>query len=249
MMHVLTAQNTDEYPELMEKIWRFRHRQFVERLGWKELKSEDGRETDRFDTDDAIHLAVVSGDDVVGYTRLLRTSRPHLLSEVYPEIMEGQDWPRGETIYEWTRCISDDKAAKFGDVQASHMLITGVLEFCLLSGIRGMIVETHPKLVTWMLETGYKVETLNTPQMINNVPVVPVYIGATRAALERHHQMFGIAGSVLAIDDGLINPVVGRGLLQRRLPGLAAANANRQTGFSTDVDFASMRESAGRKPH
>lgn len=248
MMHVLTSQNADDYPELFEKIWRFRHKQFVERLGWKELRSEDGREKDRFDTDDAIHLAVVSNDEVVGYTRLLRTSRPHLLSDVYPEIMLGQDWPRGDAIYEWTRCISDDKAAKFGDVQASHMLITGVLEFCLLSGIQGMIVETHPKLVTWMLETGYKVETLNTPQMINDVPVVPVYIGATKAALDRHHQMFGIGGSVLAIDDGLVNPVVGHGLL-RRLPGIAAASPHLQSGFQPDVDFASMRESTPRKTH
>ena len=247
MMHVVTAQNADEYPELMEKVWRFRHQQFVERLGWKELHSEDGREMDRFDTDDAIHLVVAHGENVVGYTRLLRTSGPHLLSDVYPEIMQGCSWPKGDAIYEWTRCICEDRAGKFGDIQASHMLITGVLEFCLLSGIQGMIVETHPKLVTWMLETGYKVETLNTPQMINGVPVVPVYIGATRAALERHHQMFGISHSVLSIDEDLINPVVGRGLL-RRLPGLAA-NSPLQTGFLPNVDFASMREPSGRKPH
>jgi len=247
MMNVLTAQNVDDYPELMEKVWRFRHKQFVERLGWKELRSDDGREMDRFDTDDAIHLVVTSGDNIVGYTRLLRTSRPHLLSDVYPEIMEGNDWPRADNIYEWTRCISDDRAAKFGDVQASHVLITGVLEFCLVSGIKGMIVETHPKLVTWMLETGYKVETLNMPQVINDVPVVPVYIGATRAALERHHQMFGIRSSVLAIDDELVNPVVGSGLLWR-VPGLAA-NSSGQTGFLPEVDFVSMRETSGGKPN
>jgi acyl-homoserine lactone synthase len=248
MIYVLTAQNAEDNPELMEKVWRFRHRQFVERLGWTELSSEDGRETDRFDTDDAIHLVAARMGEVVGYTRLLRTSRPHLLSDVYPEIMGGQDWPRADNVYEWTRCISDDKALKFGDVQASHLLITGVLEFCLLSGIRGMIVETHPKLVTWMLETGYKVETLNTPQIINNVPVVPVYIGATTAALVRHHEMFGIRGSVLAIDDGLINPVAQRGELLR-LPGLAAANSNIEPAFMAEIDFAAMRENSGGKPN
>jgi|EndMetStandDraft_4_1072995.scaffolds.fasta_scaffold97833_2 acyl-homoserine lactone synthase len=245
MMHILTAQNAEDYPELMEKVWRFRHKQFVERLGWKELRSEDGRERDRFDTDDAVHLVVTSGQDIVGYTRLLRTSRPHLLSDIYPEIMEGQDWPKADNIFEWTRCISDDKASKFGDVQASHVLITGVLEFCLLSGIKGMIVETHPKLVTWMLETGYKVETLNTPQTINNVPVVPVYIGATKAALDRHHQMFGIRHSVLEIDDGLVNPVTQSGRL-RHLPGLAAAGNGFKPAFLPEVDFASMGEAAGK---
>ncbi|MBL0371355.1 GNAT family N-acetyltransferase [Rhizobium sp. KVB221] len=245
MIQVITSQNVDDYPELMEQVWRFRHRQFVERLGWKELRSDDGRETDRFDTDDAVHLIATLDDKVIGYTRLLRTSGPHLLSDVYPEIMQGQAWPRSRDVYEWTRCISDDSAGKIGNVQASHMLITGVLEFCLLSSIKGLIVETHPKLVTWMLETGYQVETLNAPQIINGVPVVPVFIPATASALQRHHTMFGIRDSVLSIDDGLTNPVIGHGLL-RHLPGLVAARAN-QPAFLPEVDFTAMRESAGNR--
>lgn len=245
MIHVVTSQNADDYHDLMEEVWQFRHRQFVERLGWKELNSEDGRETDRFDSDDAIHLVAVNAGTVVGYTRLLRTSGPHLLADVYPEIMEGHDWPRADDVYEWTRCISDEKAGRIGDIQASHMLITGVLEFCLLAGIKGLIVETHPKLVTWMLETGYKVDPLNAPQVINAVPVVPVYIGATMAALERHHALFGIQASVLAIDDGLVNPVTGRGALHR-LPGLAA-HKSPEPAFLPEVDFSAMRESSGTK--
>lgn len=247
MIRVITASNIEDYPELMEKVWRFRHVQFVERLGWTELSSRDGREIDRFDTDDAIHLVSEKDGRVVGYTRLLRTSGPHLLSDVYPQLMQGSDWPRERTVYEWTRCISDADAGKFGDVQASHLLITGVLEFCLIAGIKGLIVETHPKLVTWMLETGYKVDTLHTPQEMNGVPVVPVHIAATQSALDRHHRMFGISGSVLAIDEDLPNPVTGRGVL-RRLSGLAVPR-NPSTAYAPDVDFAAMRESSGKDSH
>ena len=82
MLRIITSQNAEDHADLMERVWRFRHAQFVERLGWKELKSEDGREIDRFDTDDAIHLVVEKAERIVGYTRLLRTSGPHLLSEV-----------------------------------------------------------------------------------------------------------------------------------------------------------------------
>lgn len=245
MIQIITSQNADDYPELMEEVWRFRHRQFVERLGWKELRSEDGRETDRFDTDDAIHLVARNEGRVVGYTRLLRTSGPHLLNDIYPEIMEGHSWPHEHDVYEWTRCISDEDAGRIGEVQASHVLITGVLEFCLTAGIRGLIVETHPKLVTWMLETGYAVETLHSPQVINSVPVVPVYIGATLSALERHHTMFGIRESVLSIDEGLVNPVTGRGEL-RPLPGLATRSVA-EPAFTPEIDFAAMRESSGLK--
>lgn len=247
MLRVITSNNIEDYPDLMEKVWRFRHIQFVERLGWKELESRDGREIDRFDTDDAIHLIVEKHNRVVGYTRLLRTSGPHLLSEVYPHLMEGNGWPREHTIYEWTRCISDVDAGKFGDVQASHLLITGVLEFCLVAGIKGLIVETHPKLVTWMLETGYKVETLHTPQIMNGIPVVPVYIAATQAALNQHHHMFGITHSVLLLDEGLANPVTGRGEL-RHLPGLRIGGEPALV-YASDVDFGAMRESSGKNSH
>lgn len=247
MIKVITSDNIDDNPELMEKVWRFRHVQFVERLGWRELASEGGLEKDRFDTDDAVHLIAENQGKIVGYSRLLRTSGPHLLSDVYPEIMQGRDWPRENTIYEWTRCISDADAGRFGDIQASHLLITGVLEFCLTAGIKGMIVETHPKLVTWMLETGYEVEPLQMPQMMNGVPMVPVYIGATHAALERHHRMFGIDRSVLVIDAALTNPVTGCGLL-RHLPALTPSHEPSEARAS-EVDFGTMRQSPGRDSH
>lgn len=243
MLKVVAGQNIADYPELMEAVWRFRHTQFVGRLGWKELGSEDGREIDWFDTDDAIHLIAQQKGRVVGYTRLLRTSSPHLLSEVYPHIMQGRQWPREASIYEWTRCISDESAEHFGSVQASHLLITGVLEFCIVAGIKGMLVETHPSLVGRMLEVGYQVETLNMPQFINNVPVVPAYIGATMSALEQHHRIFGIRASVLDIDADLMNPVNGLGEL-RHLPGIGIGNDHAMTP-ARDIDFGAMRESAG----
>ncbi len=236
MLKIITGQNCQEYAGLLEAVWGFRHVEFVEKLGWMELLKTDGREIDRFDTPDAIHLVLCRGPKVIGYTRLLRTSGPHLLSDVYPEIMGGKSWPRSPDIYEWTRCISADDAGKIGEVQASHLLITGVLEFCLLAGIRGLLVETHPKLVTWMLETGYEVETLNIGQTINNVTVVPVHIGITRSALKRHHQLFGITDSVLSVDRHLINPVDG---LSRLWPAQSDSKEN-------PIDFGAMTEFQGR---
>ena len=85
------------------------------------------------------------------------------------------------------------------------------------------------------------------PQMMNGVPIVPVYIGATRAALERHHRMFGIDGSVLSIDAALTNPVTGRGVLHH-LPTLAPAR-DRLGGGASEVDFGTMQQSPGQDSH
>jgi acyl-homoserine lactone synthase len=244
MIKIVTAHNIDDHSDLMESVWRFRYAQFVERLGWKEIARQDGREIDQFDTADAIHLVLQKDKKVVGYTRLLRTSGPHLLSDVYPHIMEGGSWPRERTVYEWTRCISEPETGLFGDIQASHLLITGVLEFCLVAGIKGMIVETHPKLVAWMFETGYRVEPLHGLQHVNGLPVMPVYIGATRAALDQHHQMFGIDRTALAIDDGLPNPVIGQGTLHH-LPDLPP-RPEQTHPFFPGIDFDVKRRSSGR---
>ncbi|MGO7163528.1 hypothetical protein ACCS78_30340 [Rhizobium johnstonii] len=76
----------ESHGQAMEKIWRFRHEQFVERLGWEALRRNDGLEIDQFDHDRALH------------TRLLPTTEPHLSSDVYPQIMKGQAWPRSPEI-------------------------------------------------------------------------------------------------------------------------------------------------------
>ncbi len=120
-----------------------------------------------------------------------------------------------------------------------------MLEFCLSAGIRGLVVETHPKLVTWMLETGYDVETLAPPQNINGVPVVAVHIGMTEKALKRHRTMFGIRGSVLDIDEDLINPVTHMGLV--RPYGQRIDTDALKVAFRAEVDFTAMRESSGSR--
>ncbi len=121
------------------------------------LRKADEREIDQFDTADAIHLPLIDDEgQVLGYSRLLKTTAPHLLSDVYPELMDGRTWPTGETIYEWTRCVAEPNATIRG-IQASNVLLTGVLEYCLTSGISALIVETHPKLVQLLVNNDWNV--------------------------------------------------------------------------------------------
>lgn len=191
----------------MEQIWRFRHAQFVDRLGWDDIRRPDGREVDQFDTDAAIHLPLVDDDEVVGYSRLLPTQAPHLLSDVYPELMDGEDWPRGATIYEWTRCIASDTAAPIAGVQASNVLMTAVVEYCLIAGISMLIVQTHPKLVNLLLTTGWDVTPLAAPSMFKGSLLVPISAIPSTTTLATHHQAYGINGSLLELHSGERSPL------------------------------------------
>lgn len=194
--------------EWADSVWRFRHKHFVDRLGWEDLRKADGLEIDQFDTPDAVHLVLILDDTVVGYSRLLPTTQPHLLSDVYPEVAHGNDYPRGPLVYEWTRCIAKPDTSILG-VLAANMLLTGVLEFCLVTGIEALIVETHPKLVNLLVSTGWDVEPFAAPSDLSGHLVVPICAKPLRSALTTSHEQQSINGSVLDIADGDINPITG----------------------------------------
>ncbi|WP_107675459.1 acyl-homoserine-lactone synthase [Agrobacterium sp. LAD9] len=194
-----------------ERVWQFRHRHFVERFGWGALRKPDAREMDIFDTDEAVHLVLEDEGIILGYSRLLATNAPHLLSDVYPEIMGGRDHPRQKSVYEWTRCVAEPDAKLCG-VEASHMLLTGVAEFCLSAGIEALIVETHPKLVNLLVSNLWEVTPLAAPMVYDGALVVPIHAVPSPAALASHHRGAGINGSVLELAADASNPVTGQTL-------------------------------------
>ncbi len=194
--------------EWAERVWRFRHKHFVERLGWEAIRKPSGLEIDDFDTEHAIHLVLTSGSSVVGYSRLLPTDKPHLLSDVYPEVADGNEYPKGPTIYEWTRCIAEPDVSVEG-VLAANVLLTGVLEYCLVTGIDALIVETHPKLVNLLVGTGWDVVPFAKPSTLSGGLVVPICARPLVSALEVSHEQQGIRGSVLDIGEEDVNPLDG----------------------------------------
>lgn len=207
MMKVIWGLDTEKKPGLMERIWRFRHRQFVDRLGWNLTGSNDGREIDQFDTPSAIHLPLVLDNEVVGYSRLLPTTEPHLLSDVYPELMSGGEWPRSATVYEWTRCVAVPDDLKIGEIAVSKVLMTGVIEFCVTAGISSLIVETHPKLVNLLISTGWEVTVLSDPKTLDGQLLVPINARPSICGLLQHRALYRIGGSVLELDGAERNPL------------------------------------------
>lgn len=216
MLATILGADTRDYADIMEQVWRFRHRQFVERLGWEACRRADDREIDQFDGDEAIHLPLLVDGDVVGYSRLLPTLKPHLLSDVYPHLMDGADWPRGQRIFEWTRCIAEVSEKTIAGVPISNILMTGVMEYCLVAGVQTLVVETHPKLVNLLVSTGWDVMPLAAPSVLEGALIVPITAKPSMAGLLRHHELYGITGSVLDLELAPGNPFSASAL--RRVP-------------------------------
>src|ERR1700730_3715152 len=94
--------------EVVRRLWHYRHRVFVERLGWR-LPCEQGYEHDRFDRDDTVYVAIEDEQQAIaGCVRLLPTTQPYLLGEVFPQLLHGAPPPRDPRVWELSRFAAMD---------------------------------------------------------------------------------------------------------------------------------------------
>jgi len=91
-----------------QQVASYRHKVFVENLGW-DLHSQDGHEQDQFDRPDTLYVAARNDEgEICGCARLLPTTRPYLLSEVFPQLLNGATPPNSADIWELSRFATVD---------------------------------------------------------------------------------------------------------------------------------------------
>jgi acyl-homoserine lactone synthase len=215
---LITDVNFDRHRSLIDQCYIFRHRFFVDGLRWEALRKADGRDIDQFDLPGIVHIVGVDQGDVFSYSRLLPTTRPHLLNTIYPQMLEGNPEPVGNAIWEWTRCAVDPKrreGRKAADPATTGMTL-GVIEACVTLGIEALHVQTHPMLLTRLMELGFKCKPLALPGQLDGQDVVPFLAHVSKATLQTARTVLGVNNSVLTSNFGEVdysNPHTGLPLI------------------------------------
>lgn len=199
MLEIIRGRQIQEKPATMEKVWRFRHRCFVEELHWEEIRRADGRERDQFDTQSTIHLVLMEGGEVVGYSRLLPTTKPHLLSHIYPELIGEGRYPTGRHVFEWGRCATDTRVPYIGGIATNDILMTAVLEFMVHIKVVTVIIETAPRLVEMIRRRGYPLQVLCEPLHYRGEMLMAIAAEPSPQLLERHRAAHGLPHSLLPL--------------------------------------------------
>jgi len=102
-MHTTIGKSKDFSPATEHALAVYRHKIFIERLGWN-LPVEHGVERDQFDHPETLYVMTREPDgEVCGCARLLPTTEPYLLSEVFPHLMGGAQVPRSREVWELSR--------------------------------------------------------------------------------------------------------------------------------------------------
>lgn len=201
MLHVVTSANRSSYGAHVEESFRIRHRIYVGERGWKDLDRPDKREVDQFDNEDAIYLLAIDDREqrVVGGSRLVPTIKPHLLSDVFPQLATARPIPRAPDIYEWTRFyIVPERREPHAMSEVACIIMCGVQEYCLNQGVRQLSIVTEPFWIPRFLRLGWEPKPLGLPIEWQGMEVVAIAVSVSEAALSTTREMRGIRQTVLA---------------------------------------------------
>jgi acyl homoserine lactone synthase len=168
--------------QVLEDVGRYRHKVFVETLGW-DLVTEHGLERDQFDRDDTLYLAARNDDEaIVGTARLLPTDKPYLLGEVFPELLTGLEIPCDPRIWELSRFAAVDFAATQGNAlhQFSSPVAVALLEESLaiarLNGVERIITVSPLGVERLLRREGFKAHRAGPPKVIGGHPIFACWI-------------------------------------------------------------------------
>lgn len=172
MLIIVNKINQSKYLKELASMHHLRKKVFKDTLKW-DVHTVNSMEFDQFDTDDAHYLIHINEEgEADACTRLLCTTNPYLLGDVFPELLLPQKPPKKKNIWETTRFCSDQKTAP-KDIMA--ILLAGMLEFAIDQGIKEYVSVSDIRIEPLLRRNGWPAKRLGKT----------IYTGTDTAAAEK----------------------------------------------------------------
>lgn len=179
----IVAGNRKTLPHgLYAELGAYRHEVFVELLGWN-LDTPDGLEQDQFDRDDTIYVVARNEENrIAGCARLLPTTRPYLLSQVFPELMSGLPPPRRPDVWELSRFAAVDiknmscaRRAQLSSPIAIDLLANSIRAAAQL-GAKQLITVSPIGVERLLRHAGFRAHRAGPPKVLYGHPLFACWI-------------------------------------------------------------------------
>lgn len=165
-IHTLDHRSEAEGP-LLRAMFEARKRVFVDLLKWDVPVLANAWELDHFDDEQATYIIISDGKGGhLASARLLKTTRPHLLDQLYPELVD-REIPRGVDVLEITRFCIDPGQRAPERREARDMLVTALTEHALAVGIARYTGVAEINWFRQIANFGWNCAALGTPQLID----------------------------------------------------------------------------------
>ena len=174
MLKLIPGDCASFYPRETDAMFRSRAQTFSERLGW-DVIVKNGWERDRFDDANPLYLVSVNPEteEYWGSARLLPTTGPNMLRDVFPQLLEDGEIIESATIWESSRiCAANPKVpftprnSRVGYVMSE--LILGIAEVAVIAGLTQIVTVTDWRVFRILRAAGCEPQIIGKPQRIGD---------------------------------------------------------------------------------
>jgi acyl homoserine lactone synthase len=200
MIDAITFETAHLLGDALPSMYRFRHRVFVERRNY-DVPHYRGMEWDQFDTPAAVYLLWRDDESQVrGMFRLIPTSFPYMIKDVWPQLVNCGELPSHPDVWETSRFGVDRDLPPPVRKRIFGELMCASTEYGLANGVREYVTLTAPALFrSGISQSGCAVTYLGARQKLVGLPVVVGKWGVSQDTLTKMRRYHDIDGPVLRI--------------------------------------------------
>jgi acyl-homoserine lactone synthase len=214
-VHVISRENRHLYSDILEDYFRLRHQTFVVERKWTALDRADKREIDQFDTDNTVYLLGLEGRSVIAGMRLLPTTMPTLLSDLFPKLsLNGP--VRHPDIYELSRLfVIPGRRGEQAGPRVEAVIQAATMEYGLSIGLSAFTIVLESWWLPRLLDQGWVARPLGLPIDVDSMSTLAVIADVNEQAWTEICDRRSVPGPML-IWQGL--PAVDRPTIRALLP-------------------------------
>lgn len=207
MIIVIDGLNQHRFQDVLEDMYRLRARVFQGRLGW-DVQVEDGMEIDAFDKCHPAHVVSLDADGrVVGCMRLLQTTGPHMLADVFNSILDGEPPLRSSQIWEATRfCVDTERLSRGRDRNSisyvTSEVMLGAFEYARKAGVLDAVAVIDPVMNRVLKRSGNApIDYLGSAKPMGKVTAMAALMDCSDERIKSIRDYAGIADDVFLTED------------------------------------------------
>jgi acyl homoserine lactone synthase len=195
MIDLISFETAHLLGDALPSAHRLRHRIFIGRQKY-DVSSHRGMEWDQFDTPAAKYMLWRDEEKQPrGVARLIPTSQPYMIQQLWPELMSDGELPSRDDIWEITRFGIDRDLDRERRARVCGELFCAFGEYGLKAGVSAYIFVTSAALIdSALVGAGVVVQRLGKLNQCGRPPMIaarsPVSYSALHS-LRRHHKISG----------------------------------------------------------
>ncbi|WP_170468587.1 acyl-homoserine-lactone synthase [Ruegeria arenilitoris] len=247
MIIVIDGINQHKFKDVLDEMHKLRARVFGDRLGW-DVNIVDGRERDHFDDLHPAHVVSINDEgNVVGCMRLLQTTGPHMLSDVFHSILDGEAPIRSAQVWEATRfCVDTKKLGRGRGVNSvsyvTSEVMIGSFEYAKTAGVLDSIAVIDPVMNRVLQRSGNApYDYLGTAKPMGKVVAMAALMDCSDERISGIRNYAGIEHDVFLTEDQALE------LFERSKVKASAANYDHQPLSQLEKYFVEQMNAATSK--